>query len=138
MKEKKDEDVDDENARIERVFEELIAKNDEQCDKIDEHIMRARGDSAANNEKLAQSTQNDAATKNDASGKKNISNAAFHGGSSSISRPQEAFKDVVDNRTETDMNFVLAPTSRQRKSVNVGVERVETSISFGFARFVQI
>ena len=116
MKEKKDEDEDDENARIERVFEELIAKNDEQCDKIDEHIMRARGDAAANNEKLAQSIQNDAATKNDASGKKNISNAAFHGGGSSISRPQEAFKDVVDNRTETDMNFVLPPPRGKGKA----------------------
>ena len=116
MKEKKDEDENDENARIERVFEGLIAKNDEQCDKIDEHIMRARGDAAANNEKLAQSTQNDASFKNDASGRKNSSNAAFRGGGLSISRPQEAFKDVVDNRTETDMNFVLPPPRGKGKA----------------------
>ena len=112
-----DENNDDDDARTERVFETLVAKNDEQCDKIDEHIMQARGDVTAANEKLSKSTRNDASM----GGKKNNYNSAaattsFRGGGSSVSRPQEAFKDVVDNRTETDLNFVLPPPRGKEKA----------------------
>ena len=106
---KKEENVEDDGTRAEQLFEALVAKNDELCDKIDQHIMRARGDVAANNEKFAQHTKNDATTKNDTREKKNNSIAMFRGGGTSILRPQDAFKDVVDNRIETDLNFVLPP-----------------------------
>ena len=130
--------TNNDDDRVERLFEILVAKNDERCDKIDEHIMHMRGDVAANDieqqnnnnkkknnkqEKISQQSHNN----------NNYTNTYNNNHNSSFVRPQDSFKDVVDNRVETDLNFELPrPFGGNNKNNNRrdnNIERTKSSSS---------